>query len=139
MSFNMHHSGQGAPLIVSSRSNTIRAFFNYIGDLPRELAACTEMESKWKIPTGERLVHYGERPEDITLFRRVRLLAKQGYADKAIARVLTAEGFVTARSKTKWSDRAVKLIRENHCSRCDMLDPTDSVADPVPAQTLRST
>src|SRR3954471_23480969 len=50
MRFTISRSSEGGPVIESSRSDTVRAFFEYIGDPPEELAGCECMEWKWKIP-----------------------------------------------------------------------------------------
>ena len=119
MQFNLGRSAQRGPLIVSSRSDTVRGFFRYIDLPPKELHGCPGLLGKWKIPTAEKLVHYGDRPGDSELLQLVESLVQKGWSDKAIAREFTARGFPTARNRPAWSDSAVKLIRRR--LRCDQV------------------
>jgi hypothetical protein len=111
MRFTVERSAQGHPIIGSSAGDAVRAFFEYVGSCPPELQS--DMGYKWKIPTAQKLSHYGERPHDNKLFARIRDLARQGHDDRSIARILTEEGYPTARNKRRWHGRTVMLIRRN--------------------------
>jgi hypothetical protein len=70
MQFGIERTVEGYPVICTSRSDSVRAFFEYIGECPSELEA--DMAYKWKIPTAQKLPLYGQRPGDDLLFRLVR-------------------------------------------------------------------